>query len=55
MIREPAVSGQFYPATAAGLQKDILKYLEKGASLQKLLDDLLFQLKTPYVANTGLK
>ena len=27
----------------------------RGAFVQKLLDDLLFQLKTPYVANTGLK
>lgn len=35
MIREPAVSGQFYPATAAGLQKAVLSYLEKGAKKEK--------------------
>ncbi len=31
MIREPAVSGQFYPGTQSSLQKEISKYVEKDA------------------------
>lgn len=31
MIRNPAVAGQFYPGTKAGLQKEMEKYIIKGA------------------------
>ena len=37
MIRNPAVAGQFYPGTKAGLRRDIEKYIVKGAERIKAI------------------
>lgn len=37
MIRNPAVAGQFYPGTKAGLRREIEKYIVKGAEKIKAI------------------
>lgn len=37
MVRNPAVAGQFYPGTKAGLQREIEKYITKGAEKIKAI------------------
>ena len=37
MVRNPAVAGQFYPGTKAGLQREIEKYIAKGAEKIKAI------------------
>ena len=43
MSRDPAVAGQFYPGTKAGLRKEIEKYIIKKKDLnkEKLVDYLV--------------